>query len=435
MTLFDRLARDFGLQPFDGGSLTLSLVAIGIGALAWIAGFALARRVGPVAAGWWENRAGQRVEGVADRMDELLRYLVILLLLAIALRAYAWPPLAALLIGLPLASACGLFVRQLLRAAHLPRWGALAVGVVAFVAVLAESVGGLAPIAATLDSIGFTIGARRFSLLSVVQIGVALVALFVIVRLINRLVGQTIKRSATLDPTQQLLAQKLAAVAIIIGAFLIGIDVVGIDLTALAVFSGALGLAVGFGLQKTIGNLIAGIILLMDRSIKPGDVISVGDSFGAVNKIGVRAVSIITREAKEHLIPNEIMMTEEVVNWSYTSRNVRISIPVGVSYDSDIKLAQKLMAECALASKRVLDSPAPKVWLRAFGDNAVEHEIRLWIRDPEDGIGPVQSEVLNRVWDAFKDQGIGLPFPQRDIHVKSWPKPESSARSVDPEQS
>ena len=147
------------------------------------------------------------------------------------------------------------------------------------------------------------------------------------VRLANRLVGQSIRRAAGLDPTQQLLAQKLAAIAIIAVAFFVGIDLAGIDLTALAVFSGALGLAVGFGLQKTFGNLIAGIILLMDRSIKPGDVISVGESFGSVNKIGVRAVSIVTRDGKEYLIPNEILMTQEVVNWSYSTRDVRISHP------------------------------------------------------------------------------------------------------------
>jgi hypothetical protein len=116
-----------------------------------------------------------------------------------------------------------------------------------------------------------------------------------------------------------------------------GIDLLGIDLTALTVFSGAFGLAVGFGLQKTFGNLIAGIILLMDRSVKPGDVIVVGDSFGHVTKIGVRAVSIVTRDGKEHLIPNENLMTQEVENWSYSSRDVRVHIPVGIAYDCDLR--------------------------------------------------------------------------------------------------
>ena len=144
---------------------------------------------------------------------------------------------------------------------------------------------------------------------------------------------------AGFDPTQKLLdAEARRRSRSIVVAFFVGIDLLDIDLTTFAVFSGALGLAVGFGLQKTIGNLIAGIILLMDRSIKPGDVIVVGDKdVGWVNKIGVRAVSVVTRDGKEHLIPNEDLMTKEVENWSYTDRNVRIRIPVDVAYDCDLQ--------------------------------------------------------------------------------------------------
>jgi small-conductance mechanosensitive channel len=243
------------------------------------------------------------------------------------------------------------------------------------------------------------------------------------IRLASRVINHSIARTRGLDATQQLLAQKLAGVALLVAAFFIGIDIIGIDLTAFAVFSGAFGLAVGFGLQKTFGNLIAGIILLMDRSIKPGDVIVVGDSFGHVTKIGVRAVSVVTRDGKEHLIPNENLMTQEVENWSYSSKDVRIHIPVGISYEADLPLAQKLMVEAARASKRVLANPAPTVWLRAFGESSVDHEILAWISDPEGGVGNVQSEVLNRLWLLFKENGIALPYPQRDIHVKDWPGP------------
>jgi small-conductance mechanosensitive channel len=252
-------------------------------------------------------------------------------------------------------------------------------------------------------------------------------AIYALVRLAMRVSGQLIKRAGSLDATQQLLAQKLATIAIIVIAFFVGLDLTGIDLTALAFFGGAFGLAVGFGLQKTIGNLIAGIILLMDRSIKPGDVISVGETFGSVNKIGVRAVSIVTREGKEYLIPNEILMTEEVVNWSYSTRDVRISIPVGIAYDCDVRLAQRLMIDAATASPRVLDSPKPVVWMTGFGESSIDHEIRIWIRDPEAGLGSVRSEILNRVWDLFKENGVQVPFPQRDIWVKSWPGPMPGA--------
>ena len=209
----------------------------------------------------------------------------------------------------------------------------------------------------------------------------------------------------------------MKTIAIIAAAFFFGIDVLGIDLTAFAVFSGALGLAVGFGLQKTVSNLIAGITLLLDRSIKPGDVIVVGDSFGWVNKIGVRAVSVITRDGKEHLIPNENLMTQEVENWSYSDRNVRIHIPVGIAYDSDLDLAQKLMMQAALDSPRVLKSPRPNVWLTGFGESSVDHEILAWIADPEAGVGNVRSDVLGRLWHLFRDHGVTIPFPQRVVHM------------------
>ena len=177
----------------------------------------------------------------------------------------------------------------------------------------------------------------------------------------------------------------------------------------------------GFGLQKTFGNFIAGLILLMDRSVKPGDVIVVNDYFGAISKIGTRAVSMITRDGKEFLIPNELLMTETVENWSYSSKNVRVKIPVGVSYSSDLKRVEEILIECTTACSRVLENPKPNVWLAEFGDNSVNFEIQAWIRDPEAGVGNVRSEVLKAIWWAFKEEGIEIPFPQRDLYIKSMP--------------
>jgi small-conductance mechanosensitive channel len=304
---------------------------------------------------------------------------------------------------------------------HLPAWAGLLLAGFIFAAILTDAMDGVEPITRILDEVGLTVMGRRITLLDVVQIAITLLVLFAFVRVASRVINHSIRRSSRLDATQQLLAQKLAGVALLVAAFFIGIDLIGIDLTALAVFSGAVGLAVGFGLQKTVGNLIAGIILLMDRSIKPGDVIVVGDSFGHVTKIGVRAVSVVTRDGKEHLIPNENLMTQEVENWSYSSKDVRVHIPVGVSYGADLPTAQRLMIEAAKASVRVLDDPAPTVWLRGFGESSVDHDILVWISDPEAGVGNVQSEVLNRLWLLFKEHGVELPYPQRDIHVKDWP--------------
>lgn len=421
-------AADIGLRLPGYPDLMAGGAAILVVAAAWGISLLTGRIVGPHLARWWEKRAGSRSEGISARMCDLVRYVTATIILAVAIWAEPWRDIAELILGFAIGCYAALLVSGLIRGLHLPRWIAALLGFVAFVALFADVMDGLKPVTDALDQIGFTAGKTRFSLLSLIQIAVALLVLLAVVRLINRLVGHSIKRASGLDATQQLLAQKLVGVGLLIAAFFIGIDIVGIDLTALAVFSGAFGLAIGFGLQKTFGNLIAGIILLMDRSIKPGDVIVVGQSFGTVSKIGVRAVSVITRDGKEHLIPNENLMTQEVENWSYSSPNVRIHIPVGVGYDCDLALAQKLMAEAAVVPSRVLKVPAPTVWLRAFGESAIEHEILVWIADPEGGVGNVQSEILNRLWELFKENGIDIPFPQRDLRIREWPSAPFSER-------
>jgi small-conductance mechanosensitive channel len=412
----------FGITWPDYADWVSAGVAAAILLAIWAAAHFLARLAGPRLSRFWSHRGG-RGEELAAHMCGLTRYLTALILTAVALNADDWRPLALVVLGIGVAVPASLFVLGLLRVAQLPAWIAAVLAAVTFVALLTRAVGGLKPITDLLNRIGFNAGTVRVSLLTALQAGVTIIALYAGVRLVNRIVSHSIARARGLDATQQLLAQKLAGVAVVVVAFFVGIDVLGIDLTAFTVFSGAFGLAVGFGLQKTFGNLIAGIILLMDRSVKPGDVITVGDTFGHVSKIGVRAVSIVTRDGKEHLIPNENLMTQEVENWSYSSRDVRVHIPVGVGYDCDLALAQRLMIEAATGAGRVKESPPPTVWLRGFGESSVDHEILVWIADPEAGVGSVRSEVLNRVWTLFKEHGVVLPNPQRDIHIKEWPAP------------
>ncbi len=274
-----------------------------------------------------------------------------------------------------------------------------------------------------LDSWGVTIGDTRFSVWTAILVVMVLVGIFVIGRLGVRLAHKALGRFGNLSATQHLLADKLLTLLVWAVVIMVGIDILGIDLTALAVFSGAFGLAIGFGLQKTFGNLIAGIILLMDRSIKPGDVIAVSDTagnetFGQIRRIGIRAVSIVTRDEKEYLIPNENLMINQVENWSYSSRDVRMQVNVGVSYNCDIKLAEKLMLEAAASCARVLKSPAPSCWLSEYGDSSVNFVIHCWIRDPENGLGNIRSEVLKKLWDLFQESKIEIPFPQRDINLR-----------------
>ncbi|UZW54816.1 mechanosensitive ion channel [Sphingobium sp. JS3065] len=356
-------------------------------------------------------------EALAGHLRPILRHIIAASLMTVAVTFWPVGDFAHLILGAALALSLSLLAVHILRSLAIARLAVLPIALLLFVMVLSGSSGGFAPVADMLDGVGLDLGKRRVTLLGLVSMAAICVALFALVRLANRIVGRSIARTHGLDATQKLLAQKLAAIAVVVAAFFIGVDLLGIDLTAFAVFSGALGLAVGFGLQKTFGNLIAGIILLMDRSIKPGDVIVVGDSFGWVNKIGVRAVSVITRDGKEHLIPNENLMTQEVENWSYSDRNVRVRIPVGIGYDSNLKLAQELMLRAAQESPRVLRSPKPNVWLTAFGENRVEHDILVWISDPESGVGNVKSDVLGRLWLLFREHGVTIPYPQRVIHA------------------
>ena len=272
-----------------------------------------------------------------------------------------------------------------------------------------------------LDSYGVQIGNSHLSLWSAVTVVAVIVGVIVFARLAGKFAHWMLSRVTRLDDTQKLLTEKLLSIAMWAFAILMGIDILGIDLTALTVFSGAFGLALGFGLQKTFGNLLAGIILLMDRSIKPGDVIAVSDttgreSFGQIRKIGIRAISVITRDKKEYLIPNENLMINQVENWSYSARDVRVKAPLSVGYETDLERAEELMLEATRGTPRVLEFPEPRVLLMGFGDSGIAFEIRFWILDPEEGISSVRSDVYKRVWKLFREEGIQIPFPQRNIN-------------------
>jgi small-conductance mechanosensitive channel len=275
----------------------------------------------------------------------------------------------------------------------------------------------------TLDRLALQVGSARLSLWDFVVVVSVLALVVTLAWSASRLSSRLLARAKRLDLTQRLLIEKMVSLLIWTVAFLVGVDVLGIDLTALTVFSGAFGLAIGFGLQKTFGNLIAGIILLMDKSIKPGDVIAIADqsgqyTFGQIRRIGIRAVSLTTRDQKEYLIPNENLMVNQVENWSYSSRNVRIQVQVVIPYACDIEQAEQLMLQSARSVKRVLAAPPPTVWLDSFADNGVAFVIHCWITDPEEGIGNVRSDVLKTLWRLMRENGIKVPFPQRDLNLR-----------------
>ena len=287
--------------------------------------------------------------------------------------------------------------------------------------------GDMGRMVSVLDSWGIDVGKMHISAWTILKGAVVVAIAFVLARLATRLLGRLLGKITTLDTAQRLLTHKLISLAIWVVTFFIVIDTLGINLTALTVFSGAFGLALGFGLQKTFGNLLAGIILLMDRSIKPGDVIAVTNgnksTVGQVKKIGIRAVSVTTRDKIEYLIPNENLMTNQVENWSFSSREVRVRIPVTVDSKADLAKAEALMLQAAREAPRVLDKPPPAVWLTEIAERGIAYEIRVWINDPEEGLASVRSEVLKRLLRMFQENGIELPNPsQNDLSLRDTPE-------------
>ena len=275
----------------------------------------------------------------------------------------------------------------------------------------------LQPTMTTLDSFAIVIGGLRVTPLLVIKTSVLLMLTLWAANTASDFLDRRVQSSADLTPSIQVLIGKLMRLLLITFAILIALSTVGIDFSALALFSGAVGVGLGFGLQKIVSNLVSGIILLADKSIKPGDVISVGDSFGWVGSMGARYTSIVTREGREFLIPNEDFVTQRVINWSYSNDEVRLDVAFGVSYASDPHKICQIAMEATKTVARVLISPAPVCHLKAFGDSSLDFTLRFWIRDPVDGVTNVRGQVLLALWDAFKREGIEIPYPVRDVRI------------------
>lgn len=295
------------------------------------------------------------------------------------------------------------------------------VSISAWIVAALDITGFLDPIRHGLEKVRLHVGHLELSLLAFVQGLLAIIFLLWLAVSLSRYLENKIQKDPRLEPSAKVLFSKVVKIALYVMAFFWGISIMGIDISALAFMGGAIGVGIGFGLQKVVSNFICGIILLLDKSIKPGDVVALsnGETYGYVNRLNARYVSVRTRSGKEHLIPNEDFVTKKVENWSYSDKAVRLKIKVGVGYDSDIHLVKKVLAEATLNVDRVLADPEPGIRLIDFGDSSIIFELRVWISDPEKGIMNVRSNLLTKIWDLFKENGITLPFPQRDLHIRS----------------
>ncbi len=273
-------------------------------------------------------------------------------------------------------------------------------------------------VALFLDGIAIDIGALHITLLGSLKAVLLIGVMFVLARVGTQAASAGLKRNDDISPSMQVLLSKAVQVVLYGIVFMVGIRAMGIDLTGLALLSGAVGVGIGFGLQKVVSNLISGIIILMDKSIKPGDVISLGETFGWINALGARYVSVVTRDGREYLIPNEDLITSQVVNWSHSDRFVRLDIYFGTSYGDDPHLVRRVAVEAAKQVDRVLTSPhQPVCHMVGLGDSSVDYILRFWIGDPTRGLTNIKGNVYLALWEAFEAHGISFPFPQREVRI------------------
>ncbi len=288
--------------------------------------------------------------------------------------------------------------------------------------IAAQYLGWLDPIISTLDSIGVAAGKSRITVWSVLKLLFTLTLFVLVAAWISRWVERRLKKLQNLAPSTRIGIAKFTNAFLIGLSILMGLNAAGVDLTALTVLTGAIGLGLGFGLQSIAANFVSGFVLLMDRSIKPGDVISLSgqsgtstENFGWVQELRGRYVVVRDRDGVEMLVPNQQLISNAVINWSYTDPRIRLKLPIRVSYRDDPELALQILLAACEGQARVLREPAPVSRLMHFSDSGIELELRFWIADPQEGVNNVRSEVNRAIWRLFKEHKITIPVAQREI--------------------
>lgn len=344
-------------------------------------------------------------------------FAILLWLIVIAMRAWTWPS-RSYLIGMAASLAAVWVVISILSRLIRNRSLANLFAIAAWSSVALVLVGLADDVVRLLDAAAIPIGQTRLSLLLVLKGALLLGAFVWIASFLSDLLERRLGSTLEVSPTAIVLISKALKGATFTIAILAALSLIGVDLTALAVFSGALGIGIGIGLQKLASNLLSGVIILLDRSIKPGDVITVGDTFGSISSLNARYVSVVARNGVEYLVPNETFITEPVINWSYSNKFVRIDVNFGVSYDSNPHDVRRIAVETVKKVPRVQPMQHPVCHITGFGDSSVDFVLRFWIEDPQDGVTNVRGNVYLALWDAFKEADIAIPFPHREVIIK-----------------
>jgi small-conductance mechanosensitive channel len=418
-----RLGLEYGQLTIDYLGSPVVLTQLGLIVVVFLPALLLSRRIEPL----FEKRA-RSIKGMPGllrvvvaflRRFEWLFFVILLALTYLLTSVIAWPESNYLIYVAMLMSAAWLLIAvtsHALRSRLLRRLFAYA----AWMYVAAAILGVVDDTAQILDNAAFSVGNIRISLLGVLQAGLLLAVAMWLSVTVGNFLDRRIQSAEELTPSLRVLLGKVTRISLIVLAAMIAVSGLGIDLTALTVLSGAVGVGIGFGLQKVVSNFISGIIILLDQSIKPGDTISLGETFGWIRELRARFVSVVTRDGREFLIPNEDFITHEVINWSFSDKYVRLDVDFGVSYDSDPHDVTRIAIAAAGSVGRVDAARRPPVcWLTEFGDSSLNFKLRFWITDPQQGLTNIRGKVLLALWDAFKENGINIPYPHRELIVKT----------------
>jgi len=415
---------------FQTWTIYQGLILVAAVALSWF----VAKRVEPPLENWVRglklNAGFLRLLAALLRRVDWIVFVVLVGTAFLIVSSYTWPSRAFFLklaFNLGFAWLVVSVVSRIIHSRQLSRW----VAVLAWLLVALNVTGYLEPTTQALDAIAFHLGDVRLSALLLIKTIALLVGLTWLANNTGNFVETRVKGMSDLTPSLQVLIGKFVKIFLVVAAVIVALNSVGIDLTVFAVFSGAIGVGLGFGLQKVVSNFISGVIILLDKSIKPGDTISLGSTFGWIRELRSRFVSVVTRDGREFLIPNEDFITEKVINWSFTDKLVRLDVDFGVSYDCNPHEVSRLAIEAAETVERVSNVKKPVCWLTEFGDSSLNFKARFWISDPQNGLTNIRGMVMLALWDAFEANDIGIPYPHREI-IMQQPKEAKDPGSKKP---
>jgi small-conductance mechanosensitive channel len=407
--------------------LQLGLILAG-GGIAFAAGAAVRSRVDLTArAASWPAPLRLFMQVLVDSTSTAV-FAVLMRLARLVMVMSTWPSRSYLLsvsFKLALAWLIIRLVTSVIRNSFLVRLVSLSAWLVAALSIIGQ----LDPAIEALDSVSIVLGGLQVTPLLVIKLGVLLVVALWLSNILSNFVESRITQSSDLTPSIQVLLVKMIRLALMIFSVALVMSAVGINLSVLAIFSGAAGLGIGFGLQKIVANFISGIILLVDKSVKPGDLVTIGDSSGRISAMKTRYISVAAGDGREFLIPNEDLVTQKVTNWTYTDKNTLVKVNFAANYDADPRLVCKLAIEIAAASPRIIKLKPPTCLLVEFAEAGMKFALTFWIPDP-DGMDNVKSDVMLSLWDAFKREGIRVPYPVREIRIRGGALPVETTVEV-----